>query len=111
VKSGKLVALAVTSPKRFALLPQIPSLSESGLPGFDMSTWWGLVFPARVNKEIAARLHDSTVRILQQPDVRESMAKVGAEIVGNTPDEFAAFIRSERVKYAKVIKDANIKLE
>jgi len=111
VKSGKLVALAVTSSRRFALLPAIPSLSESGLPGFDMSTWWGIVLPAGVNREIAAKLHDATVRILQQPDVRETMAGVGAETVGNSPDEFAAFIRNERAKYAKVIKDANIKLE
>lgn len=111
VKAGKLVALAVTSPRRFALLPDIRTLAESGLPGFDMSTWWGIVLPAGVSKDIASRLHDATVRLLQQPDVKETMANVGAEIVGSTPEEFAAFIRNERVKYAKVIKDANIKFE
>jgi tripartite-type tricarboxylate transporter receptor subunit TctC len=69
------------------------------------------VLPAGVNKEIAAKLHATTSRALQQPDVKEIMAQVGAEIVGNTPEEFTAFIRNERAKYAKVIRDANIKLE
>src|SRR5687767_8271770 len=79
VNSGKLAALAVTSPRRFVLLPAIPTLSESGLPGFDMSTWWGIVVPAGVNRDIAAKLHDATVRLLQQPDVKDTMTKVGAE--------------------------------
>jgi tripartite-type tricarboxylate transporter receptor subunit TctC len=111
VNSGKLAALAVTSPKRFVLLPAIPTLSESGLPGFDMSTWWGIVFPAGVNKDLTAKIYAATARLLQQPDVKDTMTKVGAEIVGSTPDEFATFIRNERAKYAKVIKDANIRLD
>lgn len=111
VKAGKLQALAVTSQKRFGLLPDIPAIAESGLPGFDMSTWWGLVMPAGVSKDIIAKLHAETVKLLNQPDVKQTMANVGAEIVGNSPEEFAALIRTERAKYAKIVKDANIRLE
>ena len=112
VKSGRLRAIAVTSEKRYALLPEIPTVSESGLPGFDMSTWWGLLVPSNGNsKQVVARLHTETVKILRMPDVKERMAAVGAETVGNSPEEFATFIRTERAKYAKIVKDANIKLD
>jgi tripartite-type tricarboxylate transporter receptor subunit TctC len=112
VKTGRLRAIAVTSEKRYALLPEIPTVSESGLPGFDMSTWWGLLVPAAGNsKQVVPRLHAETVKILRMPDVKERMAAVGAETVGNSPEEFAAFMRTERAKYAKIVKDANIKLD
>jgi tripartite-type tricarboxylate transporter receptor subunit TctC len=111
VKSGRLRSIAVTSEKRFSLLPDIPTIAESGLPGFDMSTWWGLVAPAGVPKEVVPRLHTETARILRQQDVREKLANVGADAVGNSPEEFAAFIRAERTKYARVVKDAQIKLD
>jgi tripartite-type tricarboxylate transporter receptor subunit TctC len=112
VKSGRLRAIAVTSEKRYALLPEIPTVSESGLPGFDMSTWWGLLVPSNGNsKQVVARLHAETVKILRMPDVKERMAAVGAETVGNSPEEFAGFIRTERIKYAKIVKDANIKID
>ncbi|HEV7802633.1 MAG TPA: tripartite tricarboxylate transporter substrate binding protein [Burkholderiales bacterium] len=111
VRSGKLRALAVTSAKRFALLPAIPTISESGLQGFDMSTWWGLVVPAGASKEVVAKLNGATLKLLHQNDVKETMANVGAEIVGTTPENFASFIRSERDKYARIVKDANIKIE
>ena len=111
VKSGRLRPIAVTSEKRFSLLPEIPTIAESGLPGFDMSTWWGLVAPGGASKDVVARLHAETAKLLRQPDVKEKLANVGAEPVGNTPDEFGAFIRAERSKYAKVVKDAQIKLD
>lgn len=112
VKSGRLRAIAVTSEKRYGLLPEIPTISEAGLPGFDMSTWWGLLMPANgSSKQVVARLHAETVKILRMPDVKERMAAVGAETVGNSPEEFATFIRVERAKYAKIVKDANIKLD
>lgn len=111
VRQGKLRAIAVTSEKRFSLLPDIPTITEGGVPGFDMSTWWGLVAPAAVSKDIVARLHGETVKLLRQSDVKEKIAFVGAETVGNTPEEFAAFIRTETEKYARVIKEANIKME
>jgi tripartite-type tricarboxylate transporter receptor subunit TctC len=111
VKAGKLNAIAVTSDKRFDLMPQIPTVSESGLRGFDMSTWWGIVMPAGVSKEIVAKINASTVKVLRSPEVKQQMANVGADVVGNTPEQFAAFIQSERVKYAKIVKDGNIKMD
>ncbi|MGH9576289.1 MAG: Bug family tripartite tricarboxylate transporter substrate binding protein [Terriglobales bacterium] len=111
VRSGRLRALAVTSEKRFSILPDIPTVTEGGVPGFDMSTWWGLVAPAAVSKDIIARLQAETVKVLRQPDVKEKIAFAGADTVGNTAEEFAAFIRAERAKYARIVKEANIKLD
>ena len=111
VRSGRLRALAVTSEKRFSILPDIPTVTESGVPGFDLSTWWGLVAPAAVSKDIIARLQGETVKLLRQPDVKEKIAFAGADTVGNTAEEFAAFIRAERAKYARIVKDAHIKIE
>jgi tripartite-type tricarboxylate transporter receptor subunit TctC len=111
VKAGRLNAIAVTSDKRFELMPQIPTVSESGLKGFDMSTWWGIVMPAGVSKEIISKVNASTVKVLRSPEVKQQMANVGADVVGNTPEQFTAFIQSERVKYAKIVKDGNIKMD
>jgi tripartite-type tricarboxylate transporter receptor subunit TctC len=111
VRQGRLRALAVTSAARSTLLPDIPTINESGLPGFDMSTWWGLVAPAAVSREIIARLAAETVKVLRQPDLRDRLAHVGAEPGGNTPEQFGAFMRDEAAKYAKVVKAANIRIE
>ena len=111
VRTGRLRALAVTSEKRFSILPEIPTVTESGVAGFDLSTWWGLVAPAAVSADIIARLQAETVRLLRQPDVKERIAFAGADTIGNTAQEFAAFIRAERAKYARIVKDANIKIE
>jgi len=110
-RQGRLRALAVTSAQRSALLPDIPTVSESGVAGFDMSTWWGLVAPSAVSKDIVAKLHAETVKALKLSEVRERLGGVGAEPGGNTPDQFGAFIRSETAKYARVVKDANIKID
>jgi tripartite-type tricarboxylate transporter receptor subunit TctC len=111
VKAGRLNAIAVTSEKRFDLMPQIPTVSESGLRGFDMSTWWGIVMPAGVSKEIVSKLNASTVKVLHSPEVKQQMANVGAGVVGNTPEQFTAFIQAERAKYAKIVKEGNIKMD
>lgn len=111
VRSGRLRALAVTTEKRFSILPDIPTVTEGGVSGFDMSTWWGLVAPAAVSKEIIARLQNETVKLLRLPDVKEKIAFAGADTVGNTADQFGAFIRSETAKYARIVKDAKIKIE
>ena len=110
-RQGRLRALAVTSEKRSALLPDIPTVSEAGVTGFDMGTWWGLVAPAAVNKDVVAKLYAESIKVLKQPDVRDRLANVGAEPGGNTPEQFGAFIRSESVKYARIVKDANIKID
>jgi tripartite-type tricarboxylate transporter receptor subunit TctC len=111
VQAGRLRAVAVTAEKRFSLLPDIPTIAEGGLAGFDLSTWWGLVAPAGVSKDVVAKLHAGTARLLREKDVKDKLAHVGAGPVGNTPDEFGAFIRSERAKYAKVVKEAGIRLD
>jgi tripartite-type tricarboxylate transporter receptor subunit TctC len=111
IKSGRLRAIAVTSEKRTPLMPDVPTVNEGGLKGFDLSTWWGLVAPARVRKEVVARLHAETVKALEQADVRQRIATNGADPVGNSPEEFASFIRSERAKYGRIIKEANVKLD
>ena len=111
VRQGKLRALAVTSAKRFSLLPDMPTVEESGVPGFDMSTWWGIVAPAAVSKDIINRLHTEMVKAIRQPDAKEKISGVGADIVGNTPEEFATFIRTETEKYARIVKAANIKID
>ncbi|MDB5809573.1 MAG: hypothetical protein JWN94_1695 [Betaproteobacteria bacterium] len=111
VRQGKLRALAVTSAKRFSLLPDMPTIEEAGVPGFDMSTWWGIVAPSGVSKDIIARLNGEMIKAIRQPDVKEKIAGVGAETVGNTPEEFAAYIRTETEKYARIVKAASIRLD
>ena len=111
VKAGRLRPIAVTSEKRTPLMPEVPTVNEGGLKGFDLSTWWGLVAPAGVSKDIITRLHGETVKALQLADVKERLAQNGADPVGNLPDEFAAFIGNERAKYARIARDANIRLD
>ncbi len=103
VKAGRVRALAVTTAKRSALAPDLPAIAESGLD-FDISTWFGVFAPAGTPKEALDRLHTQFTRALAAPDVREKMLALGAEPVGNKPEEFAAYIRAERDKYARVIK-------
>lgn len=111
VKAGKLRPIAVTAEKRTPLMPDVPTVSEGGLKGIELATWWGLVAPAAVGKEVVTRLHGETVKALKQSDIRARIADNGADVVGNSPAEFAAFIRSEREKYARIAREANIKLE
>ncbi len=111
IKAGKLRALAVTSAKRSEALPDIPTIAEAGLPGYDSTQWYGVLAPAGTPHEIVARLHAEIVRALRLPGVRERLAADGAEAVGSTPEEFAAFIRSEIEKWAAVAKSAGIRPE
>ncbi len=111
VRAGKVKALAVTTAKRSALAPDLPTIAESGLPGFDISTWFGIFVPAATSREVVGRLHAEFTRALGAPDVRERMLNLGAEPVGNRPEEFAAYIASELVKYARVIKASGAKAD
>lgn len=111
VKQGRLRALAVTTAKRSALVPDVPTLAESGLPGIDFSTWWGLFAPAGTPRSVIERLNRETLKALQLPDVKEKLAGVGAEPAGNSPEEFAVFIRSETEKWGRVIRTGKISLE
>lgn len=94
IKSGKLRAVAVASAKRIAAMPNLPTVAESGVPGFDSSSWGGILFPAGTPKEIIAKMHDAVVAILAMPDVKARLSSLGAEVVGNTPDEFGSYILS-----------------
>jgi tripartite-type tricarboxylate transporter receptor subunit TctC len=111
IRAGKVKALAVTTAKRSSLAPELPTIAESGLPGFDISTWFGVFAPAGTPPAIVKRLNNEFVKALAAPDVRETMLKLGAEPVGNTPGEFAAYIRSEAQKYAKVVKASGAKVD
>jgi tripartite-type tricarboxylate transporter receptor subunit TctC len=111
IKSGKLRALAVTSPKRSAALPDVPTVAEAGLPGYDSTQWYGVLAPAGTQREIVARLHGAIARALRDEEVGRRLAADGAEPVGSSPEEFAAFIKSETEKWAKVARAAGIKAE
>jgi tripartite-type tricarboxylate transporter receptor subunit TctC len=111
VKSGKLRALAVTSTSRSSAVPDVPTAAESGLPRFETSSWHGILAPARTPRTIITRLHDQIVKVLHLPDVRERLISQGLNVVASTPQAFAAYIRSETAKYARVIKQVGIKPE
>jgi tripartite-type tricarboxylate transporter receptor subunit TctC len=109
-REGKLRALAITSIKRSALAPDLPTMAESGFPGFEAVPWFGLLAPSGTPDDVLDKLHDATVRALAVPVVRRKFDELGLEPVGNTRGEFAAIIRKETPEWAKVIKDAGIKL-
>lgn len=109
VKAGKLKALGVTSSKRSSLAPELPTMSESGLPGFEVSPWYGVVAPVRTPKEVIARLNSEIVKVLHTRDLKERLSGQGVELVGGTSEEFDIYIRSELAKWEKVLKAAGIR--
>jgi tripartite-type tricarboxylate transporter receptor subunit TctC len=111
VRSGKLRALGLTSEKRSPSVPDIPTIAESGLPGFDQSAWHGLFAPAGTPEPVIAKISQEVVRVLKLPDVEKRFASQGVDIIASSPEEFAAFIRKDVVKYEKLIKSANIRIE
>jgi tripartite-type tricarboxylate transporter receptor subunit TctC len=110
-QAGRIKALAITSLKRQAAAPQIPTVEESGLPGFEFESWYGLWGPKNLPPDIAAKLQTSVAGVLAQPDVKARLGTLGFEAIGSTPDRFAKFIESEMARYGKIIHDANIKAE
>ncbi len=111
VRAGRLKALAITSAKRSALMPELPTVAESGLPGFDVSAWFGLYGPAAMPKDIAIKLNAEVNRILQLPEVKEKFAGLGAESMIMNTDQFAVHLRAEIAKFAKAIKDSGATAE
>jgi tripartite-type tricarboxylate transporter receptor subunit TctC len=109
VKDGKLRAFAVSSRKRSALVPDLPTVAESGYPGYEAVPWFGLMAPAGTPQPIIDRLHDEAVKALMIPEVRKSLENLGLDVIGGTPAEFAAVIKTETPYWAKVIKEAGIK--
>jgi tripartite-type tricarboxylate transporter receptor subunit TctC len=107
-RAGKVVALGVATPKRIAAAPDLPTIAEQGFPGFDATSWYALVAPAGTPPAVIERLHAEIVRVLAEPDVREKIAGLGAEPVGNSPEEFAAMQRAEAARWTRVAREANI---
>lgn len=106
VKSGKLKALAVITAKRSSTVPDLPTIAESGVPGFDVASWLGVVAPAKTPRETVGKLNTEIVKVLKTPEVRQRFFELGAEPVGNSPEEFGAYIQAEIVKWAKVVKES-----
>jgi tripartite-type tricarboxylate transporter receptor subunit TctC len=111
IKAGKLRAIAVTTAKRSSALPDTPTLDELGLKGFDIGTWFGVLAPAATPREVVVKLNTEIVKILQSPDFKQRMAEIGAETVGNTPEQMTAQIRNDTEKFAKLVKDGKVSID
>jgi len=111
IRSGAIKALAWAAPQRMAILPDVPTAAEAGLPGFEASSWFALVAPAGTPKEIVARLNAETAKILRDPKMVEQFAQRGVRLVGNSVEEFAAFIPKERARWSDIVKVSGVKLE
>jgi tripartite-type tricarboxylate transporter receptor subunit TctC len=111
VKAGKIRALAVSTTKRSAAVPDLPTIAEAGVPGYDSGSWFGLLAPAKTPKAVVDQLSAESARILKLPEVSKRISELGAEPVGSTPEQFAELIKTEIAKWAKVIKDANVELQ
>jgi tripartite-type tricarboxylate transporter receptor subunit TctC len=111
IKSGKLRALAVTTAKRSSALPDVPTLDEAGLKGFNIGTWFGVLAPAATPKDILARLSTEMVKAIQSPEFRKRMDEIGAEPIGNSADQMAQQIKGETEKFARLVKDAKVTIE
>jgi tripartite-type tricarboxylate transporter receptor subunit TctC len=110
-RAGKVRALAVTTPRRAAATPEIPTMIESGAPGVEVASWFALLAPAGTPRDIVNRLNAVTVGVLGQPEIRSRFEADGSEAVGGTPDQLGAFMRSEWTKWSKVIKAIGLKME
>ena len=111
VRAGKLRALAVTSSKRLDSMPDVPTAAESGVPGFEVGTWQAIFAPAGTPKPIVQRLNTEIAQILKQPDIQAKLAELGLSPSGGTPEELGEFQKAEIAKWAKVVKEANVKPE
>ena len=111
VRAGKLRAIAVTSLRRSPVLPDVPTIAESGLPGYEASSWFGMHAPAKTSKDIVNKLHATVAKALRTPEMIERFTSLGADPVGNTPEQFTEFVRDEIAKWAKVVKASGAKVE
>jgi putative tricarboxylic transport membrane protein len=111
IQGGKLRALAVTTLKRASALPNVPTMDEAGLKGFEASTTTGILLPAATPKDIVQKVYASLIKVLRQPSTREHFTHIGADVLESTPEEFEKVMRSEIIKWGKVIRDANVKVE
>ncbi len=109
-KGGKLRPLAVTGPKRFPAIPQTPTVAEGGLPGYEMTNWYGLLAPAATPKDVVSRINAEVAKILNQAEAKERLAADGAIVVASTPEQFTAFLQQEMAKFAKIVKASGMKI-
>ena len=109
VREGKLRAFGITSKQRSPQIPELPTMEELGFPGFEATAWFGLMGPAGLPKPIVDKIHDEAVKVMAQPDARKKLDSLGLQLVGNTPEQFAAIVKAEMPMWGKVIKDAGIK--
>ena len=111
VRSGKLVPIAVTTAKRSPELPNVPTIAEAGVPGYEATSWFGMFAPAGTPAPVLAKLNAAIVKVLAQPDVKKKINEQGAEVYSETPEQFAAFIQAESVKWGKVVKESGASLD
>jgi tripartite-type tricarboxylate transporter receptor subunit TctC len=111
VQSGRIRQIAVTSAKRFPPLPQVPSIAESGFPGFDISSWWGLLAPAGLPRDILSRLHAETLKAIDTADTKERLASQGVMISPNTPEQFSEYIRIEIANWSRIVAASGARIE
>ena len=111
VRAGRLKAIAVSSKTRTSLAPEIPTVDESGVPGYDVGVWFGVLTVAGTPREIVQRLNTDMVKILASPEIRERFGNTGVEVVAGTPEQFSTFLKSEVARWTKVVQDANIKAD
>jgi tripartite-type tricarboxylate transporter receptor subunit TctC len=111
IRAGRLKALAVLGPRRAALLPEVPTIAESGVPGYALTNWFGLVAPAATPKQILTQLNSDVLKVLKNEELQRKIADLGADVVGNPAEEFGAAMRAESAQWAEVIKAAGIRIE
>src|SRR5262245_59817320 len=111
MRNGRVRGIAITSAKRSSMAPDLPTIAESGFPGFESGTWYGMMAPARTPREVVSRLSDAVSRSVQLPDVREKLIAQGAEPLTGTPAQMGEFVRSEIVKWGKVAKAAGVRVQ
>ena len=111
IRAGKLRALAVTTIQRSAALPDVPTLDEAGLKGFDQGTWFGILAPAATPRDVVTRLNNDVIKVVSSPEFRKQMSDIGAVPVGNTAAQMAAQIKTDTERYAKLVKDANVTIQ
>jgi tripartite-type tricarboxylate transporter receptor subunit TctC len=112
IQAGKIRALAVTTAKRATAMPELPTIAEAaGIPGFDASTWTGIVLPAATPHDVVMKIHGALVKTLRTKSVRDNFARLGAETLDSTPEEFARYLREDLAKWTRVVREAGIKLD
>ena len=111
IRAGRVRVLGIASAKRSPQLPEVPTISESGVPGFEAENWFGMFAPAKTPQRIIARLNEAVVKVVRSPDIQSQFAALGADAVGNSPEEFAAFVRRDMERYARVVRISGAKVD